>query len=90
VAQQSRQADTVSDRLKDMADATGEKLKETASTARDAAQKASDHAREYGEKAQETATELYAQLEKSLKDKPIQTLIGVAVVAFLAGAVWKR
>ena len=44
----------------------------------------------YGGKAQEAAREFRPFVEKSMKEKPMQTLAGGAAIGFLLGAIWKR
>jgi ElaB/YqjD/DUF883 family membrane-anchored ribosome-binding protein len=78
------------DKLADMADATGEKLKATAADAQKMAGDIADQAKQYGEQAQDMAGELTKFLEKSVKEKPIQTLAGIAALAFVVGAIWKK
>jgi ElaB/YqjD/DUF883 family membrane-anchored ribosome-binding protein len=82
--------ETAKDRLRDMADASSEKLKDAASSAQDMAGRVADQAREYGDQAQETVKQVRPYLEKSLKEQPMTTLAGAAVVGFLLGALWKK
>jgi ElaB/YqjD/DUF883 family membrane-anchored ribosome-binding protein len=49
-----------------------------------------EHAREYADKAQDAAKEFKPFVEKSLKDQPMATLAGAAVIGFILGALWKR
>jgi ElaB/YqjD/DUF883 family membrane-anchored ribosome-binding protein len=79
-------ASAAKDRLADMADATGERLKQTAADAQEMAAKAADQAA----KLQETAKGFMDALERSARDKPLQTLAGVAAAAFVLGAILKR
>ena len=83
-------ADTAKEKLRDMADATGEKLKATAADAQKMADDVADQAREYGAQAQDLAGELTKFLEKSAKEKPIQTLAAIAALGFVIGAIWKK
>jgi hypothetical protein len=82
--------ETAKDRLRDMADATGERVKDAAKITEQMAGEVSDQAREYGNQAQEVAKQVRPFIEKSMKEQPIATLAGVAVLAFVAGALWKR
>lgn len=77
-------------RLRDMADATGEKVKGTAKRTEEFADKVADQARAYGERTQEMATQIRPLVEKSLKERPMATLAGAAVLGFLLGAIWKK
>ncbi len=83
-------AETAIDRLRDMADATGEKVKDVADRAQDMAGKVADQAREYGAQAQEAAKQVRPFVEKTLKEQPMATLAGVAVLGFVLGALWKK
>jgi ElaB/YqjD/DUF883 family membrane-anchored ribosome-binding protein len=86
----SRTGEGAKERLRELAGATGEKLKDAAGTAEDMATDAAAQMREFGTQAPDAAGQLTAYLEKSLKEKPMQTLAGVAALAFVAGAIWKR
>ncbi len=82
--------ETTKDRLRDMADTTGEKMKDAASSAQEMAGRVADQAREYGEQAQEVAKQVRPFLDKSLKENPMTTLAGAALVGFVLGALWKN
>ena len=82
--------ETAKDRLRDMADATGERVKDAAKTTEEMASKVADQAREYGNQVQDVTKQLRPFVEKSLKEQPIATLAGVAVLAFALGALWKK
>jgi ElaB/YqjD/DUF883 family membrane-anchored ribosome-binding protein len=49
-----------------------------------------EQARQYGEKAQDAARQFKPFVERSLKDQPMATLAGAAIVGFVLGALWKR
>ena len=82
--------ETAKDRLRDMADATGERVKDAAKTTEEMASKVADQVREYGNQVQEVTKQVRPFIEKSLKEQPIATLAGVAVLAFALGALWKK
>jgi ElaB/YqjD/DUF883 family membrane-anchored ribosome-binding protein len=65
-------------------------LKETAEGAQEMVGKVAEQAREYGEKALEAAKEFKPFVEKSMKEQPMATLAGAAVIGFLLGALWKK
>ena len=88
--QASATTDTAKDKLRDMADATGEKLKTTAADAQKMAGDVADQAKEYGAQAQDLAWELTKFVEKSAKEKPLQTMAAIAALAFVIGAIWKK
>ena len=82
--------ETAKDRLRDMADATAGKVKEVAGDAQEMAGKVADQARQYGEQAQEAVKQVKPFIEKSLKEQPMATLAGAAVLGFVLGALWKK
>ena len=78
------------DRLGEMADTATDKLKDVAESAQDMAGKVADQARVYGEQAQDAVKQVRPFVEKSLKEQPMATLAGVAILGFVLGALWKR
>jgi ElaB/YqjD/DUF883 family membrane-anchored ribosome-binding protein len=78
------------DRLRDMTDTATDRLKVAGGNAQEMAGKVAEQAREYGEKAQTAAKEFKPFVEKSLKDQPMTTLAGAAVIGFVLGALWKK
>jgi ElaB/YqjD/DUF883 family membrane-anchored ribosome-binding protein len=83
-------ATNVKDRLSDMADTATDKVKDVAEIAQCMAGKVADQAREYGEQAQDAVKQVKPIVEKSLKEQPMATLAGVAVLGFVLGALWKK
>jgi ElaB/YqjD/DUF883 family membrane-anchored ribosome-binding protein len=57
---------------------------------KDAAAEVADQAREYGEKAQEAARNFKPYVEKSMKERPMETLAVASVIGFVLGALWKK
>ena len=82
--------ETAKDRLRDMADATGESVKDAAKITEEMAGKVADQAREYGNQVQDVAKQVRPFVEKSMKEQPIATLAGVAVFAFVLGALLRK
>jgi ElaB/YqjD/DUF883 family membrane-anchored ribosome-binding protein len=78
------------DRLREVADTATDKLKEVGENAQEIAGKVAEQAREYGEKAQAAVKEFKPFVEKSLKEQPMTTLAGAAVIGFVLGALWKK
>ena len=78
------------DRLSEMADTATDKVKDVAESAQDMAGKVADQARVYGEQAQDAVKQVKPLVEKSLKEQPMATLAGVAVLGFVLGALWKK
>jgi ElaB/YqjD/DUF883 family membrane-anchored ribosome-binding protein len=83
-------AANVKDRLGEMADTATDKVKDVAESAQDMAGKVADQAREYGEQAQDAVKQVKPFVEKSLKEQPMATLAGAAVLGFVLGALWKK
>jgi ElaB/YqjD/DUF883 family membrane-anchored ribosome-binding protein len=77
-------------RFRDVADAAGESVKATADSAQEMAGNVADQARHYGEQAQEAVKQFRPFVEKSLKQQPMTTLAGAAVIGFVLGALWKK
>ena len=82
--------ETAKDRLRDMTDATGETVKGAAKVTDEMARQLADQARQYGEQAQEAARQVRPFLEKSMKEQPIATLAGAAILAFALGVAWRK
>jgi ElaB/YqjD/DUF883 family membrane-anchored ribosome-binding protein len=78
------------DRLRDMADKASDQIKGAADSAQEIAGRMTEHAREYGEKTQEAAKAFKPFVEKSLKEQPMVTLAGAAIIGFALGALWKK
>jgi ElaB/YqjD/DUF883 family membrane-anchored ribosome-binding protein len=83
-------AGNVKDRLSEMVDTATDKVKNVAESAQDMAGKVAVQAREYGEQAQDAVKQVKPFVEKSLKEQPMATLAGAAVLGFVLGALWKR
>jgi len=81
------QMQAATDRTREMASSTENKI---TAGAQELAGHIAEQARVYGEKAQEAAREFKPFVEKSMKEKPMQTLAGAAAIGFLLGAIWKR
>ncbi len=90
MTQTAGSTDAAKDRLRDMADATGEKLKAGTAEAQKMAGDVADQAQEYGAQAKDMAGEFTKFLEKSAKEKPIQTMAAIAAIGFVVGAMWKK
>jgi ElaB/YqjD/DUF883 family membrane-anchored ribosome-binding protein len=82
--------ETPADRMREMANSAEDKLKEATVGAQKLAGNIAEQARAYGEKAQDAAREFKPFVEKSMKEKPMQTLVGAAAIGFLLGALWKK
>lgn len=71
-------------------ESTMEQVKDAAAQAQEVAGKVADQAREYGEKAQEAARNFKPYVEKSMKERPMETLAIASVIGFVLGALWKK
>jgi ElaB/YqjD/DUF883 family membrane-anchored ribosome-binding protein len=76
---QSGMADKVADQFRNAADDAQQKLSQ-----------ATEQARHYAEQAQDAAKQFKPFVEKSLKERPMATLAGFALVGFVLGALWKK
>ena len=83
-------AEVAKDRLREMADKATDQFKGAVDSAQQLAGRVGEQAREYGEKAQDIAKEVKPFVEKSLKEQPMATLAGAALIGFVLGALWKR
>ena len=82
--------ESAADRLRDMADTATDRLKDAGERAQEMASDVAEQARQYGEKAQDAAQQLKPFVDRSLKEQPMTTLVGAAVIGFLLGALWKK
>jgi ElaB/YqjD/DUF883 family membrane-anchored ribosome-binding protein len=89
-AQAQSVAANVKDSVSDMAVTATDKVKDMAEGAQDMAGKVADQVREYGEQAQDAVKQVKPFVEKSLREQPMATLAGVAVLGFVLGALWKK
>ena len=67
-----------------------DRVKDAAAEAQEFAGKVADQAREYGEKAQEAARNFKPYVEKSMRERPMETLAVASVIGFVLGALWKK
>jgi ElaB/YqjD/DUF883 family membrane-anchored ribosome-binding protein len=77
-------------RMRGAADVASDRITDTTEKAQDLASGAAEQARQYGEKARDAARQFKPFVERSLKDRPVATLAGAAVIGFVLGALWKR
>jgi ElaB/YqjD/DUF883 family membrane-anchored ribosome-binding protein len=71
-------------------ESTMDQVKDATAQAQDYAAKVADQAREYGEKAQEAARNFKPYVEKSMRERPMETLAVASVIGFVLGALWKK
>lgn len=53
------------------------------------ANRVAEQGREAGARLQEVTGNFKGALDKSIKDQPMATLAGAAIVGFVLGAIWK-
>jgi ElaB/YqjD/DUF883 family membrane-anchored ribosome-binding protein len=80
---------SASDKMTDLKDKAKDQFGKAADQAEGMASRVADQGREAGERVQEVAGNLKGALDKSVKDQPMATLAGAAVVGFVLGALWK-
>lgn len=78
-----------SDPLSDIKDKATDQFGKMADKAEDVASRVAEQGREAGERVQESAGNLKGALDTSIKDQPMATLAGAAIMGFVLGAIWK-
>ena len=78
-----------SDQMSDLKDKATDQFGKAVDQAERVASRVSEQGREAGERMQEVAGNFKGALDKSIKDQPMATLAGVAIVGFVLGALWK-
>jgi ElaB/YqjD/DUF883 family membrane-anchored ribosome-binding protein len=78
------------DRARGVADVTSDRLKDAGDKAQQMAYDMAEQTRQYGQKAQDAARQFKPFVERSMKDQPMATLAGAALIGFVLGALWKK
>ena len=73
----------------DLKDKAADQFSKAADHVEGAASRVAEQGREAGERMQEVAGNFKGALDKCIKDQPMATLAGVAIVGFILGAIWK-
>jgi ElaB/YqjD/DUF883 family membrane-anchored ribosome-binding protein len=73
----------------DLKDKASEQFNKAADQVESVANRVAEQGREAGERMQEVAGNFKGAIDKSVKDQPMATLAGAAVVGFVLGALWK-
>jgi ElaB/YqjD/DUF883 family membrane-anchored ribosome-binding protein len=73
----------------DLKEKASDQLSKAADQVESVANRVAEQGREAGERMQEVAGNFKGALDRSIKDQPIATLAGAAVVGFVLGALWK-
>jgi ElaB/YqjD/DUF883 family membrane-anchored ribosome-binding protein len=69
---------------------TSDRLKDAGDKAQQMAYDMAEQTRQYGQKAQDAARQFKPFVERSMKDQPMATLAGAALIGFVLGALWKK
>jgi ElaB/YqjD/DUF883 family membrane-anchored ribosome-binding protein len=78
-----------SDRTSDLKDQATDQFTKAADQVQNVASRVADQGRVAGERMQEVAGNFKGALDKSVRDQPMATLAGAAIVGFVLGALWK-
>ena len=78
-----------SDKMSDLKDKATDQFSRAADQVEGVASRVAEQGREAGERMQEVAGNFKGAVDKSIKDQPMATLAGAAVVGFVLGALWK-
>jgi ElaB/YqjD/DUF883 family membrane-anchored ribosome-binding protein len=68
----------------------GGKHLSAAESAQEIASNLTEQAKQYAGKAEQAARQFKPFVERSLKEQPMTTLAGAAVIGFVLGALWKK
>jgi ElaB/YqjD/DUF883 family membrane-anchored ribosome-binding protein len=77
------------DKISDFKDKASDQFSKAADQAENVANRVAEQGRDASERMQEVASNFKGALDKSIKDQPIATLAGAAIVGFVLGAIWK-
>jgi ElaB/YqjD/DUF883 family membrane-anchored ribosome-binding protein len=80
----------IRDQAKGAPDHAVDRTKDAADKVQGYAEQIGEQAIQYGEKAQELVLQYKSFVKKSLREKPMTTLAGAAVIGFILGALWKK
>jgi len=78
-----------SDKISDLKDQATDQFSKVADQAENVANRVADQGRVAGERMQEVVGNFKGVLDKSVKDQPMATLAGAAIIGFVLGALWK-
>jgi len=73
----------------DLKEKAADQFSKAADQVEGTANRVAEQGRQAAERMQEVAGNFKGALDKSIKDQPMATLAGAAVVGFLLGALWK-
>ena len=86
---QSTYGRSTSDPISDLKEKATDQFGRVAGQAEDMANRVAQQGHEAGERMQEVAGNFKGALDRSIKDQPMATLVGAAIVGFVLGALWK-
>jgi ElaB/YqjD/DUF883 family membrane-anchored ribosome-binding protein len=78
-----------SDQISDLKEKATDQFSRVADQAEGMANRVAEQGREAGERMQEVAGNFKGALDRSIRDQPMATLAGAAIVGFVLGALWK-
>jgi hypothetical protein len=76
--------------LHEIADKAAGQMKDAAQQALDRVEGLTEQARLYSEQTQRVVNDFKPRIERSLKEQPMTTLAGVALVGFVLGTLWQK
>jgi ElaB/YqjD/DUF883 family membrane-anchored ribosome-binding protein len=77
------------DKISNLKAKASDQFSKAAGQAENMANRVAEQGRDASERMQEVAGNFKGALDKSIKDQPMATLAGAAIVGFVLGAIWK-
>ena len=77
------------DKISNLKAKASDQFSKAAGQAENMANRVAEQGRDASERTQEMAGNFKGALDKSIKDQPMATLAGAAIVGFVLGAIWK-
>jgi ElaB/YqjD/DUF883 family membrane-anchored ribosome-binding protein len=78
-----------SENISEIKDKASDQFSKAADQAENVANRVAEQGREAGKRMQEVAGNFAGAFGKSIKEQPMATLAGAAIVGFVLGAIWK-
>ena len=77
------------DKISNLKAKASDQFSKATDQAENMANRVAEQGRDASERMQEVAGNFKGALDKSIKDQPMATLAGAAIVGFVLGAIWK-
>ena len=77
------------DKISNLKAKASDQFSKAADQAENMANRVAEQGRDASERMKEVAGNFKGALDKSIKDQPMATLAGAAIVGFVLGAIWK-